>query len=141
LLPLIGILFSLVIYNGDESGPVPIGLIDKDHSTLSSDFASTLKASGSYNVAVIGEEEITNRLLSQTLEAVVIIPEGYEESIIEAGNPVKMQLLSLKGQETTIWLEQLINLHTRNLTDLSQPRQGIKLPSPVVCRIYKNPLR
>lgn len=123
LLPLVGIFFSLAIYGGAGTTPMNIGLIDHDQSTLSIHLAKEIEASGSYKVFQLNETEINSKLLDQSLEAVVIIPAGYEESI-HKNSPDKIKMLSLKGKNTTIWLEQFFNLQTRNLADLSVAAEG-----------------
>lgn len=128
LLPLLGILFSLALYSGDDSTSVKIGLVDHDKSLLSSDFAAGLKTAEGYDLSFISEEEMNGKLFSQSLDAVVIIPQGYENSITQASHPgnspLKMKLISLQGQETTVLLEHYINLYTGNLADLALASGG-----------------
>ncbi|WP_368293372.1 ABC transporter permease [Dehalobacter sp. TBBPA1] len=123
LLPLLGIVFALAIYSGAKSEPVQIGLIDKDQTALSAYLVQETAKAGNYTLTPLQETEIKNNLLDQTLEAAVIIPGGYEKSIV-AGSPAAIKIISLKGQDTTAWLEQFFNLQTRNLKDLAAAAGG-----------------
>jgi len=129
ILPLIGILFSLALYSAEDPSQINIGLIDQDKSLLSADLAAGLKATGGYNLSFIGEEEINDHLVNQILDAVIIVPPGYENSISSlisdtASSPLKIKIISLKGQETTVFLEQYVNLYTGNLRDLALASAG-----------------
>jgi len=129
ILPLIGILFSLALYSAEDPSQINIGLIDQDKSLLSADLAAGLKATGGYNLSFIGEEEINDHLVNQILDAVIIVPPGYENSISSlisdtASSPLKIKIISLKGQETTVFLEQYVNLYTGNLRDLALTSAG-----------------
>jgi len=123
LLPLLGIVFSLGIYSGAKSQPVQIGVIDQDQTALSSYLIQETAKAGNYTLNLVREAEIKNRLFNQTLAATVIVPAGYEKSII-AGSPAAIEIISLKGKDTTAWLEQFFNLQTRNLKDLAAAANG-----------------
>ncbi|RJE47475.1 MULTISPECIES: ABC transporter permease [unclassified Dehalobacter] len=123
LLPLLGIVFSLGIYSGAKSQPVQIGVIDQDQTALSSYLVQKTAKAGNYTLNPVREAEIKNRLFDQTLAAAVIIPAGYEKSII-AGSPAAIEIISLKGKDITAWLEQSFNLQTQNLKDLAAASNG-----------------
>lgn len=117
-LPLLGVLLSILIYNGTGSEKVRIGLADRDGSRLSADFANAIKALDGYTVSTIAEEDIKENLLSGKLDAAVILPGGFGEGILSL-RPVKAQIVTIKGMETTAWIQNNVNLYTRNLVDLA----------------------
>ncbi len=123
ILPVLGILLSMMIYSGVGSSSIGIGLVDNDASRLSKDFAAAISQSGSYKLESVNEVDISARLAEQKYEAVIVIPKGYEEGIYNNA-VLSIELTSLKGKETTAWLESFINLHTQNLAGISIASDG-----------------
>lgn len=133
-LPIIGILISMMIYSGANSGQMSIGIVDKDSSAFSKDIAVALNQNENYKISEINESEIKSKLLDGRLGAVIVIPAGYGESVYK--NEIKtVEVASLKGQESTAWLENFINLHSQNLSSMALAAGGdnTKLDS-----MYKN---
>lgn len=124
-LPLVGIAASMMLYGGSGTAPLRIGLEDLDSSRLSGGFSEALKASEGYRVEAVGEGEVKESLLNRRFDACIILPRGYEKAIFD-GSPLKMELVSIKGQDTTIWLEHYINAYTRNLADMAKAAGGEK---------------
>lgn len=117
-LPLAGVLLSMAIYSSAGTQPINVGLVDKDKSTISMDFAKALKATGSYTLTTLDENEIKGKLLDQKLDAAIIIPAAYGESIYK-NSPEKMEVISIKGLDITVWVNNFIDIYTRNLSDIS----------------------
>lgn len=123
VLPIAGVLLSMLIYSGIGSGSVGIGFVDKDGSALSADTFEVLKSLKGYAVSEIDEEDIKIKLLDKKLDAVVVIPEGYEEGLIRQ-QVQNIKIISIRGQDVTAWIQNFLNLHTRNLLDLSIASNG-----------------
>ena len=56
-------------------------------------------------------------LADNKIAAAIVIPKGYEDGIYNSSME-NIQIVSIKGYETTAWLENYINLHQRNIKDL-----------------------
>jgi ABC-2 type transport system permease protein len=140
-LPLLGVLLSMLIYSGEGSSPLRIGFVDLDKSRLSADFASALSASDGYNITGLGEKDINESLLGGNQDAVLVVPKGFEQGIF--GNaPAKVELVSIKGLETTVWLENYTNLYTRNLVDIAAASEGDRAVFDSIYSGYRaNPLK
>lgn len=140
-LPLAGVLLSMVIYSGAGSSMLNVGVADGDKSSLSADFKSTIAGLNGYKVSDAAENDMNEKLLDKKLDAVIIIPKGYGESIYK-NIPDKMRLVSVKGAESTAWLENYINLYTKNLADLSTASGGSRDTFRKIYAEYKaNPLK
>lgn len=122
-LPLVGIAVSMMMYGGSGTAPLRIGIEDLDAGRLSADFSGAIKASEGYSVETVEEGEIKESLLNRRFDACVIIPRGYEKAILN-GNPLKTELVTVKGQDTTVWLERYIDIYTRNLVDAARAAGG-----------------
>lgn len=137
LLPIFAVLLSILIYSNVEQQSVSIGIVDNDASRLSKDFAVELAGSGGYKTVEVAEEEAIGLLVGQKLEAVIIVPKGYEEGIY-TNAPINMELVFLKGTGTAAWLEQYIDLHTQNLVALSVSADGNREAFDEMYKLYKD---
>jgi len=122
-LPLAGVILSILIYSGAGSSALRIGLLDHDSGHLAGDLGAMLAATENFKISEVDESEVNNRLLNWELDAVVVIPAGFSESIY-SGEPEKVSVISVKGQDTTIWIEQVLNNQIASLYKLSRAAKG-----------------
>ena len=123
ILPLGGVLLSLLMYGSSSAGPLKIGFIDNDHGWAASELKEKLSATEGFLIIEVEEDEVSKKLLDFELDAAVIVPEAYSESIL-GGIAAETEIVSLKGKETTAWVEQLINRHTSSMMLLSAASGG-----------------
>jgi len=123
LLPMAGVLLSTLIYSGAGHQAVRIGIVDRDGSSISGDTMEMIEGMKGYIVQSVEEDSLKELLVNGRLDAAVIIPEGYGEGIY-SHEAEKIEIVSIKGRDTTAWIENYINLHTRNLMDLSLASKG-----------------
>ena len=124
-LPLLGILFSLLVYSGTGTSILKVGVADNDKSVLSIDLKGVLQGREGFTVSDVAEDEVNKKLLESGLDAVIVIPEGFGKSVYD-GKIEKVDVVSLKGQSTTAWLEQVLNSHIGSLARLSLAAGGDK---------------
>jgi len=124
-LPLLGILFSLLVYSGTGTSILKVGVADNDKSVLSIDLKGVLQGREGFTVSDVAEDEVNKKLLESGLDAVIVIPEGFGKSVYD-GKIEKVDVVSLKGQSTTAWLEQVLNSHIDSLARLSLAAGGDK---------------
>ena len=121
-LPLLGVLFSMLVYSG--AGTVlKVGVADNDKSVFSADLKQVMQGKDGFTVSDVTEDEINNKLLESELDAVVIIPEGFGKSVYD-GNVKTIEVVSVKGQSVTVWIEQMLNSHIDSLSRLSAVAGG-----------------
>jgi ABC-2 type transport system permease protein len=118
LLPVLGVVISILIYGGTQTGDLVIGVINMDDGVISGDFINAVEESGNNNIIIISEDEMNDVLLDGKASVVVSIPKGFSDSII-SGNPVNVELISVKGEEVTAWLENFTNLYIKNIVDIA----------------------
>ncbi len=114
LLPLLGVLVALLIYGGSDNSVIKVGITNLDTGDIAKDMASIFTLNEKFEVISVIEEEINERLLDSEVDAVVVIPVGYTAAVLE-GNIPDIEIVSLKGQGVTAWIEQLINGHSNVL--------------------------
>jgi len=122
-LPVVGVLFSLVIHSTSSVSILNLGFTDHDRGMAALELKEKLAATEDFSVIDVDEEEISKKLLDFELDAVVVVPEGYTESIL-SGNAAEIEIVSLKGKETTAWVEQLIYRHSASMSLLSAASGG-----------------
>ncbi len=122
-LPLTGVLISLLMYGDTSVAKLDIGFVDHDGKVLAAELKDEFGAVEGFTVSDVSEEEISDKLLSFELDAAVVVPENYTDSIY-SGNAADIEIFSLKGQETTVWIEQVINTYTSSMLRLSDAAGG-----------------
>ncbi len=122
-LPLTGVLLSLLIYGTSTVSDLRIGFVDHDQKLLSADLKDEFTAVDGFSISDVKEDEISDKLLDFELDAAVVVPEGYTDSIV-SGKAASIEVVSLKGQETTVWIEQVINTYTAAMLSLSDAAGG-----------------
>ncbi|HEX2947490.1 MAG TPA: ABC transporter permease [Clostridia bacterium] len=122
-LPLLGVLFSMLIFSGAGNPALKVGVADADKSTLSADLKGIMQNREGFAVSDTAEGQINKKLLESELDAAVIIPEGFGKSVYD-GQIKNIEVVSLKGQATTAWLEQMLNSHIGSLLRLSAAAGG-----------------
>ncbi len=125
-LPLFGVLLSSLMYGsfgGTSSSSLKIGFVDYDRGITSIELREKFDAVDGFEVFSIEEEEINSMLLAFDIDAAVIVPKNYSESIY-SGDAADIEVISLKGQVTTVWIEQVINGYTASMLRLSSASGG-----------------
>lgn len=122
-LPLVGILLSLVIHSTSDVSTLRLGFADHDRGTAAQELKDKLDATEDFSVIDVDEDEINEKLLDFELDAVVVVPGGYTESIL-SGDAAAIEIVSLKGKEATAWVEQLVYRHSSSMSLLSAASGG-----------------
>jgi len=135
-LPVAGVLMSVLIYGNAGSSALRVGIANNDTGAVSEDLKAILQSSDIYRIFETKEGEMNIKLLDAELDAAIIIPEGYSESIYN-GNPKQIEIISLKGQETTVWIRQILNNFTDTLNKLSAASDGNRAAFDKMYEQYK----
>ncbi len=122
-LPLAGVVLSILIYGNSGTSPLRVGIINNDNGVLSADLEAALQNSNTYKIYDIKESEVKDKLLDMELAAAIIVPDGYSDSIYK-GSPISIEVMSVKGQDTTMWVTQMLNSYTDTLYKLSVAAAG-----------------
>ena len=134
LLPVLGVVISILIYGGTQTGDLVIGVINMDDGVISGDFINAVEESGNNNIIIISEDEMNDVLLDGKASVVVSIPKGFSDSII-SGSPVNVELISVKGEVVTAWLENFANFYIKNIVDMASASNNDR---DSFMRIYEN---
>lgn len=113
-LPVLGVIISSAMYGNSQSSPLRVGIADMDESIISSYIAESLEKKGEMIVEKIQESDIKTKLIKGQFGAVLAIPEGFSEKMLEGSAP-KLEVHALGGNETTAWVQNYINIILENI--------------------------
>lgn len=122
-LPLLGVILSLLLYGTSGASTLRVGLVNHDNGTISEDLKGVLSSKEGIQVSDVEDEAINSLLLDMNIDLAVVIPEGFSKSVY-SGDIKDVEIVSLKGQETTAWIMQLLNNYTDTLAKLSAASAG-----------------
>ncbi|HOJ11043.1 MAG TPA: ABC transporter permease [Clostridiales bacterium] len=125
ILPIIGITTSIGLYAASDTKPLTLGIIDHDGDRISKDMGNAFTRAGNFKIVELDEDKLNDHLLKGSVNCVVVIPEDFAESIYSY-NPKTLEIITLEGQETAIWLESFANIYIRNVYDLAKASNGDK---------------
>lgn len=123
LLPVLGLLISLGLYSSIGANTVKVGIVDKDKSIISGDFVKSLRKEENFKVTVIDEREINSQITSGKVDCVLTIPEGFADSTYHQ-NITQMEIVSIKGEAATAWIQNYTNIYLSNLRDIGMAAGG-----------------
>lgn len=118
VLPLAGLLLSMLIYNNSGNGSLNIGVSNMDRGKLAGDMVSYVENSGKYKVSLLESGKIKSAISSGDIDCALVIPKGFTDGIYE-GSPKTVKIISIKGADSTAYLENSINLFIGNLMSVS----------------------
>ncbi|QOR35087.1 ABC transporter permease [Clostridium sp. 'deep sea'] len=100
-----------------------MGVIDKDNSQISRDMLSYLEKTNKFALIPIEDSEVEEKVVSRNLSFVFSIPKGFADSI-KKGVKQNVEVVSIQGQQTTIFIKQFANMYINNLNDIYKASGG-----------------
>lgn len=121
---LVFILLSIFIpiifltFNLSSSSKLVVGVVNKDNGILSKDMMSSLRNSGKFSVVDLNESNLDRYVTKGDVDCALIVPKDFSENIIE-NKAVKVQIVSIKGKEIALAIQNYVNQYISNLKYLS----------------------
>jgi ABC-2 type transport system permease protein len=132
---IIPLFFLIFTYGG--SGQLRIGVVDKDESIISQDLINSLGKTDKFKVIFLKEDEINDKISKGKVDSAIIIPQGFGEKLIK-DNPEDVEIISIKGEETTLFLKSYLDRKINVLSNLSKASYGNKENFYKMFNFYKN---
>ncbi|WP_138495875.1 ABC transporter permease [Paenibacillus pinistramenti] len=115
LLPVAGILVSMMIYGGGTGGTLRVGIVNEDgDSRITKDTLSFIQGMEQAEVTVLDEESMKQKIAASELDTGVILEKGFADSV-RSGHPEGLTLVSLKGAQVTAYLKSMLNNYVDNI--------------------------
>ncbi len=125
------ILFSLGLgLSGGGMSRWDIAFVDEDQTVLSQSLSDMLEKEGN-KISILNSQQADEALTSSQVEIAVILPQGFEEAVMQGGTP-NIVVRSLKGQEVASAMTASLNLHIgdmlriKDILGITEPQQLAK---------------
>ncbi|WP_461204710.1 ABC transporter permease [Clostridium sp. DL1XJH146] len=125
LLPILSTFLIIVVFGSGDSTKLTMGVVNNDKSDLSDDMIDYLEETEIFKKKVITEDEIEDKVINGEVTFVLSIGENFEETILN-GQKTNVEIISIKGKDATIWVENYVNYYIRNLKDIEIATEGDK---------------
>lgn len=119
LLPSIICIVTVLANIGNLSSSIKIGVFDKDNTMLSNDMIDAINLRDNFKTIAVSEDQIKELVLDQKVDCVMVIPESFQSGIYN-GKEEKVKFLSIKGEDTTAYIESFVNYYIQGLDDISK---------------------
>jgi len=131
----IAITVALISVLGNHgTSKIIIGIVDKDKTVYSTNMLEYIKSTGKFVIKEINEYDISDKVASGNVDFALVIPKHFGESIYKCA-PQTVDIISIKGQEAIIWIENYINYYIKNLNNMCIASDGNR---EVFNKMYNN---
>ena len=123
IIPILICIGLLVVTANSKASTVNIGIVDKDSSKLSINMIEYLRNTEDFIIEEIDEEDAESLISTRTKDVVLVIPDEFEANIYN--NQVKdVELLSIKGESVTAFVEEYLNFYINNMQEIYHASEG-----------------
>lgn len=123
VLPVVLIMVFMGMQGSPSSAKVSIGIVNKDNTKIAGDMLKYLDSTQKFKIASLNEEDLEDSVASGDVQFAIIIPENMKEKIVNKDTD-KIEIISIKGEDATVWIENYMNLYMKNLMDISKAANG-----------------
>ncbi|NIK76334.1 ABC-2 type transport system permease protein [Paenibacillus castaneae] len=122
--PVLGILLATLIHSGSGDTELRMGIVNQDGGRqITQGVIDAVGRMDSMLVSEIEENEVKDLIASGELDAAIILPAGFAQSLID-GNPSDLKIISIKGAQVTGQLKAYLEQHINNLASVGRVAQG-----------------
>jgi ABC-2 type transport system permease protein len=122
-MPLIGIFISMLVYAGDQSYILKVGIVNDDHHQITNDTIKFVKGLKNVEISTIEAADVQDTISSGKLDSVIIFEKGYSESVLD-GQPGHIQITSIKGAAITGYVKSYLHQYINNISTISYVAGG-----------------
>lgn len=124
ILPIAGVLMSTFVNSSNDNSTLRIGVVNQDgQQIVATNTVEYLKQLNQTEITLTDEATMQEDIAAGKLDSGLIIKEGYSSSIQE-GNPLPLQLVSVKGASVTSYVNAMLNNYVGNLAAIGKGAQG-----------------
>jgi ABC-2 type transport system permease protein len=122
-MPLAGIIFSFLAYGNSVQPALHVGIVNHDQGYITTDAIKFISGLENVQVSRVEASDVNNQITSKTLDCAITFPAGFSQRV-QAGKPIPVQLISIRGQEITGFVNFYLNQYIDNITALSKAAKG-----------------
>ncbi|GGA23979.1 ABC transporter permease [Paenibacillus physcomitrellae] len=124
ILPVAGVLVSLLIYGGGSSSILRVGIVNQDgDSPITQNTMNFILNMNNAEVTVANTEEtLKDQIASGSLDTGIVLESGFAEHV-QSGHPEGLTVLSVKGAQVTAYLKSLLQNYIVNVASIGAATQ------------------
>lgn len=123
IVPIALVMFFMGMQGSSSDSKVSIGIINKDNTEIATDMLKYLDSTKKFDIVPLNEENLEEKVSNGDVQFALIIPENMKNKILNQ-DIERIEIISIKGEDTTIWIENYINMYMKNLMDISNVANG-----------------
>ncbi|CAM4488502.1 ABC-2 type transport system permease protein [Paenibacillus endophyticus] len=122
--PVMGILLATLVQGGTGDSELKMGIVNHDGGqAITKRMMDSVGKQDSMLVIELEENEIKGRIASGELDAAIIFPTGFAQSLI-AHKPADVKIVSIKGAQVTGQVTATLDQHINNMVSVGRAAQG-----------------
>lgn len=138
VLPILAIVLAVLTRGGSGEMQVKIGIVNEDsEQVILQDTIDFISRMDSVLLSEIKESEVNDKVISGDLDAVLIFPAGFAQSL-KSGTPESVHIVSIKGAEITGYVKSSLNQYIDNVASIADMAQGNKAKFDAVYAEFQN---
>ncbi|WP_306220580.1 ABC transporter permease [Cohnella sp. WQ 127256] len=123
-LPLVGVLISTLLYSNSNSGILRIGIVNNDgHQVITQDAIRFIQGLNQVEITMTDEQTLRSDIVANKLDSGLIFDPGFAVSV-QDGNPKRINLVSVKGAQVTIYVKSLLQSYISNVAAIGKGTNG-----------------
>ncbi len=115
----------MVISGSGASKPLNIGIVDMDRSIISQDLVKAVDNKDNFKTIEVSGDKINAMVTEHKVDCIIKIPNNFAKEIY-SGNNANIELISIRGEDVTSWIENFVNFYVGGLKDISKASEGKK---------------
>ncbi|WP_419873388.1 ABC transporter permease [Candidatus Pristimantibacillus sp. PTI5] len=126
VLPVMGILLATLVQGGSGETELRMGIVNHDGGqSITKDVIDSVGRQESMHISEIEEYEIKELITAGDLDAAIIFPAGFAQSLI-VGKPANVKIVSIKGAQVTGQVKASLDQHINNMASIGKVVKGDK---------------
>lgn len=125
IVPIALVMFFMGMQGSSSDSKLSIGIINKDNTDIATDMLRYLDSTKKFEIVPLNEENLEKKVSNGDVQFALIIPENMKDKILNQ-DIEKIEIISIKGEDTTVWIENYINMYMKNLMDISKAANGVE---------------
>ena len=107
-----------------QVGGIPVGIIDNDHTALTSDFQTYMREEQGMELTTdLDYDGLSTELIERHISAIIEIPAGFTQCILDGKEP-RLDMTTLDDYENAAYLEAYLDSYLNAVHLLAEGAQG-----------------
>ena len=118
ILPVATSVFMFMIFSSNSSSLIQMAVVDHDMSDTSTALLNSIEEMGKFNLVFVDADEADQMIVDNSVSFAYLIPEGFEETILNGDSPT-IEVLSVGQNEGTAWISSISDFQIKNVIDMA----------------------